>query len=239
MIVMTFIWNHRIAMRLQQLAAAFFLVGILPAVFSNAAQANFMIPVTRVDCIPEFGIVTISEGTIRGRRAARSFKDHPDEIASKYGYYDTSSYFIIEGEDEDPPNPRIVGSRTKNIECQLAEHHVSIAFEPYIARPCPSAVSISLTVRIDGALIVEDLELWRSCLYQDTVALFKFNEDGEFISFEGGFDDHRKDELGAHFVKEFAFTLRLNHFRPDQSGQDPLRPLGTFEDVVEVYKLIQ
>ncbi len=231
--------SHRIATRLQQFAAAFFLVGILPAIFSNAAQANFMIPVTRVECIPEFGIVTISEGMIRGRRAARSFEDHPDEMAAKYGYYELSSYFIFEGEDEDPPNPRIVGSRTKTIDCQLTDHHVSIVFEPYIARPCPSAVSIRLTVQIDGVLIVEDLEYQRSCLYQDIVSLFKFNEDGEIIFFEGGFDDHRKDELGAHFVKEFAFTLRLNYFKPDQSGQDPLRPLRTFEDVVEVYKLIQ
>lgn len=236
---MTYSRSYRGTTHIRRLAAAFLLIALLPAIFAHAAQANFLIPVTRVECIPEFGIITISEGTIRGRRAARSFEDHPDEIASKYGYYDTSSYFVIEGEDEDPPNPRIVGSRIKNIECKLAEHHVSIVFEPYIARPCPSAVSIRLTVRIDGVLIVEDLEYQRSCLYQDTVSLFKFSEDGEFIFFEGGFDDGRKDELGAHFVKEFAFTLRLNHFKPDQSGQDPLRPLRTFEDVVEIYKLIQ
>jgi len=214
-------------------------MALLPAIFSNAAQANFMIPVTRVECIPEFGIVTVSNGMIRGRRAAGSFKDQPDEIASRYGYYDTSSYFIFKGEYEDPPNPRIVGSRTETIECQLVEHHVSITFEPAIARPCSAAVTIRLTVRIAGTLIVEDLKLSRFCLSQDTVSSFKFNEDGEIIFFGGGFDDDRKDELGAHFVEDFAFTLRLNYFKRKQSGQDSLRPLRTFEDVVEVYKLLQ
>ena len=231
--------NHRIATRLQQLAAAFFLVGILPAIFSPAAQANFMIPVTRVECLPEFGIVTISEGTIRGRRAARSFEDHPDEMAAKYGYYELSSYFIIEGEDEDPPNPRIVGSRTKSIECQLADHHVSVTLKPDTSRPCPSAVTIRLTLELEGVQIIEDLVFARSCIQKDTITLVEFNEDGEFILVTGTFDDARKDELGAHFVENFAFNLTLDVFRPDQSGQERLSPLRTFEDVVEVYKLIQ
>ena len=118
----------------------------------------------------------------------------------------------------------------------LAEHHVSIAFEPYIARPCPSDVSIRLTVRISGALIVEDLKYWRSCLYQDTVSSFQFNEDGEYIFFQGSFDCARKDELGAHFAEEFVLTYQLDQF---DGRYSTLSPLKTFEDAVEAYKLSQ
>ena len=124
----------------------------------------------------------------------------------------------------------------KTIDCQLADHHVSIVFEPYIARPCPSAVSISLTVRIDGALIVEDLQYRRSCLYRDIVSSFEFEEDGEFISLRGGFDEARKDELGGHFTEEFALVLTLDQF---DGRYSTLSPFSTFEDVVEVYKLSQ
>ena len=66
-----------------------------------------------------------------------------------------------------------------------------------------------------------------------------FNEDGEFILLTGTFDDARKDELGVHFVEDFAFNLTLDEFRPDRSGQDPLSPLKTFEDVLEAWRLRQ
>ena len=225
--------------RPRHLAVAFLLVGLLPAVFSLTALADVETPVLRIDCMPELGTVEVYGSNISGERASRNFETIPDRIAKKYGIYDISSYFIVEGENEEPPNPRIVGSRTKTIECQLADHQVSIVFEPYIARPCPSDVSIRLTVRIDGTLIVEDLEYRRSCLSRDTVSSFEFEEDGEFISLKGGFDDARKDELGPHFVDRFVLVLRLDVFRPDRRGQDPLSPLRTFEDVVEFYKLSQ
>lgn len=228
--------DHR---RLWQLAAAFLVVGLIPVIFSHPARADIESPVVRIDCMPELGVVEVYGSNISGERASRNFETIPELIAKKYGIHDLYSYLIFEGEDEDPPNPRIVGSRTKTIECQLAEHHVSITFEPYIARPCPRDVSIRLTVRIDEALIVEDLEYRRSCLSQDTVSSFEFEEDGEFISLKGGFDDARKGELGPHFVDNFILVLRLDVFRPDRRGQDPLSPFRTFEDVVEVYKLIQ
>ena len=226
------------AYRLRRLAVAFLVVGLLPAI-SHPALADIESPVLRIDCIPELGAVEIYESNFSGERALRNFETIPDLIAEKYGIHDLYSYLIFEGEDEDPPNPRIVGRRTKTIECQLAEHHVSITFEPYIARPCSRDVSISLTVQIDRALIVEDLKYRRSCLSQDSVSSFEFEEDGEFISLSGGFDAARKDELGPHFVDSFILVLRLNHFKRDQSGQDPLRPLRTFEDIVAVYKLFQ
>lgn len=225
--------------RLQQALATICLVGLLPAVFSHPALADIESPVIRIDCMPELGTVEVYGSNISGERASRNFETIPDLIAKKYGIHDLYSYLFFEGEDEDPPNPRIVGSRTKSIECQLTEHHVSITFEPYIARPCPRAVSISLTARIDGVLIVEDLEYQRSCLSQDTVSSFQFEEDGEFIKLSGTFDDARKDELGPHFVDTFVLVLRLDVFRPDRRGQDSLSPLRTFEDVVEVYKLSQ
>ena len=231
--------NRSHAYRLRQLAAAFLVVGLIPVIFFHPALADIESPVVRIDCMPELGVVEVYGSNISGERASRNFETIPELIAKKYGIHDLYSYLIFEGEDEDPPNPRIVGSRTKTIECQLAEHHVSITFEPYIARPCPRDVSIRLTVRIDEALIVEDLEYRRSCLSQDIVSSFEFEEDGRFIKLKGGFDDDRKDELSPYFVDSFILVLRLNHFKRDQSGQDPLRPLRTFEDVVEVYKLFQ
>ena len=225
--------------RIQRLAAALFLVGLLPAIFSHAAQAIFVIPIARVECMPEFGIVTISQKSIRGERVTCSLKEQPERIAEKYGIYDISSYFIFEGEDEDPPNPRIVGSRTKTIECQLAEHHVSITLKPDTSRPCPSAVTIRLTLEIEGVRIIENLIFERSCIQKDTISLVNFNEDGEFILLTGTFDDARKDELGVHFVEDFTFNLTLDEFRPDRSGQDPLSPLKTFEDVLEAWRLRQ
>jgi hypothetical protein len=208
-------------------------------VFSHAAQANFVVPIARVECMPEFGIVTISQKSIRGERVLRSLEEQPEEIAEKYGIHDISSYFIIEGEDEDPPNPRIVGSRTKTIECQLRDHHVSVTLEPDTSRPCPSAVTIRLTLEIEGARIIEDLVFARSCIERDTIASVDFNEDGQFLLVTGTFDDERKEELGAHFVEAFAFNVTLDVFRPDRSGQDPLSPLETFEDVLEVWRLSQ
>lgn len=225
--------------RVQQLIATFLLVGLLPAGFFHPARADIESPVVRIDCMPELGVVEVYGSNISGERASRNFETIPELIAKKYGIHDLYSYLIFEGEDEDPPNPRIVGSRAKTIECQLAEHHVSITFEPYIARPCPRDVSIRLTVRIDEVLIVEDLEYRRSCLSQDTVSSFEFEEDGRFIKLKGGFDDDRKDELRPYFVDSFILVLRLDVFRPDRRGQDPLSPLRTFEDVVEVYKLSQ
>lgn len=228
--------RNRASRNLVKLFAAFLFVGLFPTISSRAALADVVIPVARVECVPEFGIVTISEESIRGKRVLRSIEEQPEAIADKYGIYNISSYFIIEGEDEDPPNPRIVGSRTKTIECQLADHNVSITFEPDIARPCSAAVTIGLTVRINGTLIVEDLKYRRSCLYQDTVTSFQFNEDGEYIFFQGGFDGARKDELGAHFTEEFVLTYQLDQFDGRYSALSPLR---TFEDVVEAYKLSQ
>ncbi len=222
--------------RIQHLVTALLLVGLFPAVFSHPALADTEITVLRIDCMPELATVKIYESNISGDRALRNFESIPDLIAEKYGIHNISSYFLFEGEDEDPPNPRIVGSRMKTIDCQLADHHVSIVFEPYIARPCPSAVSISLTVRINGALIVEDLQYRRSCLYRDTVSSFEFEEDGEFISLRGGFDEARKDELGAHFIEEFALVLTLDQF---DGRYSTLSPFKTFEDVVAVYKLFQ
>lgn len=223
--------------RLKNIAATFLLVGLLPGVFSYSAQANFLVPIARVECIPEFGIVTVSEGTIRGRRAFRSFEEHPDEIASRYGYYRISSYFILDGQDEDPPNPRIVGSRTKTIDCQLTDHRVSVTLEPDTSRPCPRAVTIRLSLEIEGVRIIENLIFERSCIQKDTISLVDFNEDGQFILLRGTFDDARKEELGAHFVEEFVLLLTLDEFRHDRRGQDPLRPLKTFEDVVESWRL--
>lgn len=221
---------------LQKLVVAFLLVGLLPAILTHAASADTEIPVLRIDCMPELATVEIYESNISGDRALRNFETIPETIAEKYGIHDISSYFIIEGEDEDPPDPRIVGSRTKAIDCQLADHHVSIVFEPDIARPCPSAVTIRLTVRIDGVLIVEDLKYWTSCLYQNTVSSFEFEEDGEFISLKGGFDDDRRDELGTHFAEEFALVLTLDQFDGRYSTLDPFK---TFEDLFEIYKLSQ
>jgi hypothetical protein len=219
--------------RIQHLVAAFLLVGFLPAIFPHTARADVVIPVARVECIPEFGIVTVSEESIRGKRVLRSLEEQPEEIANRYGIHDVSSYFIFEGEDEDPPKPRIIGSRTKTVDCQLPDHLVSIAFEPSIARPCPSAVTIRLTVRIDGTLIVENLKYWRSCLHRDTVSSFQFNEDGEFIFLRGGFDDARKDELGVDFVENFSLVYQLDEF---DGRYGTLSPLKTFEDVAESYK---
>jgi hypothetical protein len=187
--------------------------------------------------MPEFGVVSVKRESLRGRRAFRSLEEQPQEMAAMYGYYELSSYFIIEGEDEDPPNPRIVGSRTKTIECQLPDHQVSITLKPDTSRPCPSAATIRLTLEIDGARIIEDLVFERSCIEKDTIALVEFNEDGQSILLRGTFDDARKEELGAHFVEEFVLLLTLDEFRPDRRGQDPLRPLKTFEDVVESWRL--
>ena len=227
------------AYRLRRLAVAFLVVGLLPTIFLRPALADIESPVVRIDCFPELATVEIYESNFSGDRALRNFETIPDLIAEKYGIHDLYSYLIFEGEDEDPPNPRIVGRRTKTIECQLPEHYVSITFEPYIARPCPRDVSISLTVQIDRATIVEDLAYRRSCLSQDTVSSFQCKEAGRFISLKGRFDDDRKDDLGPHFVDNFILVLRLDVFRPDRRGQDPLSPLRTFEDVVEVYKLSQ
>ncbi len=224
---------------LQKLAAAFLLAALFPAIFSPPAQANFVIPIARVECMPEFGIVTVSQKSIRGERVLRILEEQPDEIAEKYGIHDISSYFIIEGEDEDPPDPRIVGSRTKTIECQLSEHVVTITFRPSISVPCPSAVTIRLSVQINGVKILEGLKFQRSCIERDTITLVDFNEDGQFILLTGTFDDARKEELGAHFIEDFAFNLTLGEFRRDQSGQNPLRPLKTFEDVLEAWRLRQ
>ena len=231
--------SHGLSACLQRIAIAFLVVGLLPAVFSHAAKANFVIPIARVECIPEFGIVTVTQKSIRGERVLRILEEQPEKISEKYGIYDISSYFIFEGEDEDPPNPRIVGSRTKTIECQLPDHQVSITLKPDTSRPCPSAVTIRLTLEIEGVRIIEDLVFVRSCIEKDTIASVEFNEDGEFISLTGTFDNERKGELGARFFEDFAVNLTPGEFRPDRRGQDPLSPLRTFEDVVEFYKLSQ
>ena len=224
---------------LQKYVAAFLVVALLPAVFSNAAKANFVIPIARVECMPEFGIVSVTQKSIRGERVLHILEEQPEKIAEKYGIHDISSYFIFKGEDEDPPNPRIVGSRTKTIDCQLPNHHVSVTLEPDTSRPCPSAVTIRLTLEIEGVRIIEDLVFTRSCIERDTIALVEFNEDGEFILLTGTFDDARRGELGARFFEDFAVNLPLDVFGPDRRGQDPLTPLRTFEDVVEAYKLSQ
>ena len=143
--------------RPRHLAVAFLLVGLLPAVFSLTALADVETPVLRIDCMPELGTVEVYGSNISGERASRNFETIPDQIAKKYGIYDISSYFIVEGENEEPPNPRIVGSRTKTIECQLAEHHVSITLKPDTSRPCPSAVTIRLTLELEGVRIIENL----------------------------------------------------------------------------------
>lgn len=139
---------------LQKLVAAFLFVGLFPTFFSPATFADVVVPVARVEFIPEFGIVKISEEAIRGKRVLRSMEERPEVIAAKYGIYDISLYFIFEGEDEDPPNPRIVGSRTKTIECQLPEHLVSVTLKPDTSRPCPSAVTIRLTLEIEGVRVL-------------------------------------------------------------------------------------
>ena len=231
--------SHGLSACLQRISMAFLVVGSLPAVFSHAAKANFVIPIARVECMPEFGIVTVTQKSIRGERVMHILDEQPEKIAEKYGIYDISSYFIFEGADEDPPNPRIVGSRTKTVDCQLIDHQVSITLKPDTSRPCPSAVTIRLTLEIEGVRIIEDLVFVRSCIEKDTIALVEFNEDGEFILLTGTFDDARKGELGARFFEDFVLNLTLGEFRPDRRGQDPLSPLRTFEDVVEFYKLSQ
>ncbi len=227
--------SKRTPTTLRQAIATAILFGLAMSIFPHAARADFVIPVARVECMPEFGIVTIADGAIRGRRAARSFEDHPDEMAAKYGYYDIASYFILEGENEGKTDPRIVGSRSKPIECQLIDRHVSITLKPDTSRP--SAVTIRLSLEIEGVRIIENLIFERSCIQNDTIALVDFNEDGQFILLRGTFDDARREELGAHFVEEFVLLLTLDEFRPDRRGQDPLRPLKTFEDVVESWRL--
>lgn len=225
--------------RLRQVIAAVLTLGLAVSILPHTVQANFVIPVVRVECMPEFGVVSVQRESLRGRRAFRSLKEQPQEMAAKYGYYELSSYFIIEGEDEEPPNPRIVGSRAKTIECQLADHGVTVTIEPDTSRPCPSAVTIRLTLEIEGVHIIEDLAFERSCIQRDTISNMDFKEDGEFIFLDGTFDDARKDELGAHFVEEFVLILKLHEFRSDRRGQDPLRPLKTFEDVVESWRLYE
>ena len=100
---------------LQRLAVAFLVGGLLPPIISPAAQANFVVPIARVECMPEFGIVSVTQKSIRGKWVLHILEEQPEKIAEKYGIYDISSYFIFEGEDEDPPNPRIVGSRSRTI----------------------------------------------------------------------------------------------------------------------------
>ena len=69
------------------IAVAFLLVGLLSEIPSHTARADTLSAVVRIDCMPELGILSVSEDTMRGKRAFRSLLDQPEKIAAKYGYH--------------------------------------------------------------------------------------------------------------------------------------------------------
>ena len=136
LIVMTGTQSHAYR-RPRHLAVTFLLVGLLPAVFTHTALADVETPVLRIDCMPELGTVEVYGSNISGERASRNFETIPDQIAKKYGIYDISSYFIVEGENEEPPThassaaaPKPSSANSLIIRSQSSSSHTSHGLAP-------------------------------------------------------------------------------------------------------------
>ncbi len=224
---MTRIRKLAVLEKIWALTAPFLAIGFLSVILPHSARADVVIPVVRIDCMPELGILSVAEDTLNGNRAMRSLLDQPEEVAAKYGYHNISAYFIIEDSKEAGKDPRIVGRRTAHFECQLAGHKVDISFVPIIAKPCSAAVAIALTIQVNGTTLLDDLDFYKTCLRGDVISTFRFDEDGEFVTIHGGADKTRNPvENGG----PFPFTVVY------QFGELSGEPLQTFERLFADYE---
>ena len=179
---------------------------------SHTVHANNTTSVVRVSCMPELGRVEVETTFLRGEKALATLESRPDFVAQEYGYYEIASLLPIR-EDARAPGGRIVSDhREVRVACALGTEDVEISFEPAFAVPCSGAFTVSLTVRIGGLTVVDDLVFDETCLDEDFLTSFSYTERSGFFVLEG---------IAGTAVGQISSCVKALTSRPRKTGLSP------------------
>lgn len=188
---------------------------------TQKAQANNYADLIHILCVPELGLFEFSNVRASGIEALRALEEMPDELAAKYGLYESNAYIDFESVPT-RSGLRALETRKGKIRCDLDGSVVDVVFEP---EWLPPDLSYRVTLRIDGRLVMDNLPFNEVGRDSNGIWGFSYSRGNDYLTMDGGLGPKSRPYLPVYGIG------RLFKFGPEIP---PMRDYKTvFEKMVD------
>lgn len=176
------------------------------------AKANGSSTYFHVTCVPELGYFEFAVTSIGGPTADAASVEVKWQVAERFGFFDSRLLYDVGRSERDGARDVVKDKRSQSVFCDLGSSRLEVVFEPHILRV---DVTASLTVRIDGQLVLDALHFDSSDRDSSRIDGFSYTAGDSYFALEGlGVADPSVDRVKPIIPLSRRFKFSADGFVP-------------------------